>query len=366
MVVHSNNFLNSKFIEICNIINECDVKHIEISFLLNIIKKYFSFNDFILLITNTIYFNKFISICGIDVELFNYIINTIYKNNKGKYKKDYSVEYKLILIFQVKNTLVKWSDLKKSIFYDPKPGIKYHYKSIHSQYIKWCSNNIFKKAFFNFVPSNNSIDTLNGFKFNENDNNFYIVNNNNDLFIDSTSINNKYGSENIVINPELTKKKITKISTISNVDGFVYSVIHLNVNHKTIKYNNVNKEISTAQNDSKTISVSLSEINPNIIIKSTTNEIDLIGDKGYITNEELTYKNNKINMITPIKKNSKNKFIYRNNKKLMYRYIIENTICSIKRDERINIRKDKKIKTFMGWIYISCLNHNLNVNRRNN
>ena len=33
-----------------------------------------------------------------------------------------------------------------------------------------------------------------------------FVNDNNDLFIDSTHINNKYSSENIIVNPELTKK----------------------------------------------------------------------------------------------------------------------------------------------------------------
>lgn len=34
--------------------------------------------------------------------------------------------------------------------------------------------------------------------------------------IDATSINNKYGSENIVINPEYKKKKETKLLIISN------------------------------------------------------------------------------------------------------------------------------------------------------
>jgi hypothetical protein len=96
------------------------------------------------------------------------------------------------------------------------------------------------------------------------------------------------------------------------------------------------------------------------------NEINLIGDKGYITSEQIKYNNNNVKMITPLKKNSKNKFIYRNSKKLCFRYIIENTICSIKKEERINLRKDRKINIFMSWIYISCLNHNLKTNRRLN
>ena len=40
---------------------------------------------------------------------------------------------------------------------------------------------------------------------------------------------------------------------------------------------------------------------------------------------------------------NKNKFIFRNNRKLSYRYIIENTICSHKCDNRINTRKDKNL-----------------------
>lgn len=65
-----------------------------------------------------------------------------------------------------------------------------------------------------------------------------------------------------------------------------------------------------------------------------------------------------------MKQNNKNKFVFRNNKKLNYRYIIENTICSIKKEERINLRKDRKIKVFMGWVYISSLKHNLKTNER--
>lgn len=135
-------------------------------------------------------------------------------------------------------------------------------------------------------------------------------------------------------------------------------------NTKIIKYNNKDKKINTAPNDVKTIVSSIKNINPNIKIKSITNEIDLMGDKGYITDDTHNHNENKINVVTPMKKNSKNKFIYRNNRKLTYRYIIENTICSIKKDNRINTRKDKKMSTYMGWIYISCLNHNLNVNKR--
>jgi hypothetical protein len=109
---------------------------------------------------------------------------------------------------------------------------------------------------------------------------------NNDLFIDSTHINNKYGSENIIVNPELTKKKVTKISTISNIDGFIYSIDNIESKSKTIKFNYKDQKINTPVHDSKTIEMSLKNINPNIKIKSQ--EINLIGDKGYITSNNIT------------------------------------------------------------------------------
>jgi hypothetical protein len=365
MVNHSKFFNDKKYNEIIDLINKSDETHVEISTLMNLINKFTTFSKFILLIKEEIdknIFKKFISICDIKYELFNSIIEII-KINKGNYKEDYCSEYKLILIFQMRNTINKWQDLTKSIFYDPKPNVKYHYKSIQSQYKRWCSDGIFKKAFHKCVPHNNDGE-LSGLKFKDDDDSFYIINDNNDLFIDSTSINNKYGSEGIVVNPELTKKNITKISTISNVNGFIYSISNIDNNIKMIKYNNENKEIKTTPNDVKTIQISLNNINPNIKIKSQVCTLDLIGDKGYIINKTFNYKENTVNVITPLKKNSRNKFIHKNNKKLSYRYIIENTICSYKKDNRINTRKDRKIKTFMGWVYISCLNHNLNINKR--
>ena len=314
---HTENFNNKKYNQIIDLINNSDKSHVEIFTVMNLIKTCITFNNFIMQIKNEPdIFNKFITICNIDPKLFNIFIEQI-KLKKYKYKQDYCDEYKLILIFQLRNSLNKWQDLTKSIFYDPLPNTKYHYKSIQSQYQRWCHNDIFKNGFHSCVPHNNDIE-LSGVTFNDFDNNFYIINENNDLFIDSTSINNKYGSEYISVNPELTKKNITKISTISNVNGFIYSITPIDVNHKTIKYNNTDKDIKTAKNDTKTICISLKEINPNIKIKSLNQTIDLIGDKGYITSEIFKYKENDVKVITPLKKNNKNKFIFRNNRKLSY------------------------------------------------
>ena len=52
--------------------------------------------------------------------------------------------------------------------------------------------------------------------------NYNIIYKTNLLLIDATSINNKYGSENVVMNPEYKKKKVTKLSLIVNTNGFIY------------------------------------------------------------------------------------------------------------------------------------------------
>ncbi len=64
------------------------------------------------------------------------------------------------------------------------------------------------------------------------------------------------------------------------------------------------------------------------------------------------------------------KYIRKNNQKdktknlkISKRKIIENTIACIKKNERIMTRKDHKMHTFMSWIYITCLLHNIKINK---
>ena len=51
-----------------------------------------------------------------------------------------------------------------------------------------------------------------------------------------------------------------------------------------------------------------------------------------------------------------------NNKKLKLRIKVENVINSIKKFNRIKIRKDRNIKYYLSWVYLSCLINNINVN----
>ena len=263
------------------------------------------------------------------------------------------------MMLQLVDNVNKWVALEKLSFYSPENIKTKHYETLRSQYQRWCSKQIFKKAFENVVPYETSISIKNNTQSIANiefDNEIYIVDILKDFFIDSTSINNLRGSEYIVINPELKKKKITKITEISDSDGFVVSVSFTKPLTKKINYHNENITINTAKSDSKCIDETFNNINKNINLDN----IYLIGDKGY----KIAENNQNYKVITPNKKNQKNKLINRHDKqKMKYRHIVENSINGWKHKERINLRKDKKIITFAGWVYLSLLNHNLRINK---
>ena len=94
-------------------------------------------------------------------------------------------------------------------------------------------------------------------------------------------------------------------------------------------------------------------------INNNSKYFTLIGDKAYKTTEKYTLNNKNIKMITPDKKNTVNKNKKFKNKKLKSRVKIENINCFIKKYERITVRKDKKLKYFMSFVYLACLSNNI-------
>jgi hypothetical protein len=95
-----------------------------------------------------------------------------------------------------------------------------------------------------------------------------------DLYIDSTFINNSKGSECVDINPQYTKKKVTKISALCDENKNILSILEIN-NPKT--------------NDVKTIQSTIDNICVNV-----NKSICIVGNKGYLNKKKkYTYKNNK-------------------------------------------------------------------------
>ena len=222
------------------------------------------------------------------IEIFNKIINDRYKMNK--HKKYYSNEYYLINIFEMLNDINKWKTLNKLKSYEPvlinNKLAKSHYDTIRKKFIKWSNDGIFKSAFEECINLNS-------------------VNNDIELIIDSSFINNKYGIEDIGLNTDNKKKKASKISIISDKDKFIYSVINIKINiknnvkiDKRLKINKNKKKFKKRIgfiHDVKTIQTSLDAINN----KYNFNNVILLGDKGYINNKEIYYINKKkVNLVT--------------------------------------------------------------------
>ena len=62
-----------------------------------------------------------------------------------------------------------------------------------------------------------------------------------------------------------------------------------------------------------------------------------------------------IKIITPKRKNEKNQNTYKENKLLKERHHVENTFAIIKKNNRIMIRKDKKLNIYMSFFYLTLL-----------
>ena len=266
--------------------------------------------------------SEFIKLCLIE-------INELNKNiDRNRYKVKYTDEYYLNFIFYILNDINRWSFIINLKGYDSK--FKFHYKTIYNKFLFWSKNKVFYNAFYNY----------------------YYKQNTNLLLIDATSINNKYGSEYIVINPEYRKKKITKLSIISNKSNFIHSV-------EVFEIKNSNDKYKTSIHDVKMINKSLNKIR----VTNKSKYFNLLGDKAYKTKENHKLNKKNIKVITPDKLNTIIKNTKFKKNKLKKRIRVENAINNIKRYERVKTRKDRNIITYMSWVYIASLINNINVNK---
>jgi len=155
------------------------------------------------------------------------------------------------------------------------------------------------------------------------------------LYIDSTVIGNLTGSLPFGYNIKIKNKKSIKISAIVD-NNKVPHMLHVTPsNPHDVKI--MEDLIITNNFDNKSI--------------------NLIGDKGYIKSPEYI-KNIKnqynINLVTPLRNNSKNNIISDINKKLLSkRVIVENFFCLLKKSYlRINFINDKKLNTYNNYLSI--------------
>ena len=331
-----NNYLSMFFYKTTNIETDFILSCTKIIDFLNVIRiKNILFNDLLINIRKTHDKMTFIlRLFNINISFFYSLVKILeepYKYSDKQFK--YCIEYNLFLILYMKNNLNNWSSLQHLILcHNP-------YGSVYNQFLRWSKKDLFFKA------------------FNENINeNIDIINKHEIHIIDASACNNKYGSENITINPEYKKKKVTKISLLCNEDKIITAVVPFNINLTNKKFKN--EYIKTYVHDSKTIQKTIDKVDKNITIKH------ILGDGGYKTKEEIKHNDKVIKIITPNRKNQKNNLINNEEKNELCkkRYKVENVFSSIKmNNERIFLRKDRKLKHFMSWFYIACLEHNIKI-----
>lgn len=177
--------------------------------------------------------------------------------------------------------------------------------------------------------------------------NIYInkyISNNCSLLIDSTIIYNKYGITKIGRNKFYKNKKTTKISLMTDINGFPLSILFMKGNYHD---NSVfNKHIRDAY-----------LLIPDNIKKT------VIADKAYSSYKNYTLLNS-LNMdhIIPPRKNMK---IYNNYKYDKYEYIkrikVEHIFARLKTYKRLNLRYDKMIRNFSGFVLLAFSIIGLNI-----
>ena len=100
----------------------------------------------------------------------------------------------------------------------------------------------------------------------------------------------------------------------------------------------------------------------NIKVKfNESSQLTLTGDLGYLSSKEYTFNNNKIELITPLRKNQKKILTEKEKKSLKTRYKIENGFSLLKQIERLMVRKDRNMKSFISFVFISCSIENYKI-----
>ena len=251
-------------------------------------------------------------------EYQNLILEQVSLLCPNKRTSKYSNEYYLEKIIHVLRDVVSWNSLQKVFKFKQKT----HYKTIQDIHFKWATAEVFKKAHTKLIETKklskiNSSTTLN-------------------LFIDSTAIFNKTGQE-LVNYGEYKKKKTTKISVICNENKDILDVTFY----------------KGSEHDTKTIEPSLQ----NIINTTSFRKINLTGDLGYLSNlkKRTELKDKKIILITPTRKNMRRRTTKIEKNHLHKRYLVENSIQTLKRFNRISVRKDKLIKTYSSFVYLALI-----------
>lgn len=242
----------------------------------------------------------------------------------NKYNSKYDNHYYLKNIIYVLNDFVSWKSLKYSKFIESTSI--YHYKSIHKKHILWSNSRVYYYAYNEIINNNN------------------LCNITENLYIDNTLIINKYGSEDIGFgNGICRKKKYTSLTAVINENKKPVLVF------KNSSYSKRNNTIHTLPHETNSLLISIDALEHKID-KPTY----FVGDKGFIINKN-KINNKYVSIVTPKKTNQKIKNTDDENKRLNNRSSIEIFFGKLKNHNRILVRRDKLINTYLGFVYLGCI-----------
>ena len=233
-------------------------------------------------------------------EILNYVNIKLPRIRKSKYDYSYYLNQFVLVLTKLSN----WTSLNYVVNSNSKD---YHYKSIYNEYIRWTNANIFVNAYELLL--NKYYLKLKHVKKSKTIN----------LFIDSTFILNKHGSQSVAKHYEYKKKNATKVSLIADVSKNILGV-YIPPNSNT--------------HDVKLVDLTIDNIKLKL---NDIKNINLIGDKGYISK-------NKYNINTKFE-----------HKLLELQYTVEHSINELKRADRLTSRKDKINITFLSFIYLRLI-----------
>lgn len=256
-----------------------------------------------------------------EIEIF--IVKFIDKNFPMKRKSKYSTSECLRYIYLILKYGFPWRFLQYI-------GVKC-WNTIYKRFVYWVNNNVFK-LIFEFLIEQYRKEQL--------DKNRTIFKN---LFIDSSMVKNINGEHKELLgrNHYDRGRFASKISIICDTNKVPFSISFYKANI----------------HDIHTIEDSLKNINNNLVPDYRIKPL-LIGDKGYIINNEkkqIIEKIFKRKLITPTRKNQKkkNSKIYSN--ALKKRYVIEHIFNKLDSYERIRQRRERKIKVFKEFHFFAIL-----------
>ncbi len=249
-----------------------------------------------------------------DFKFINALVKYINLNFPNKRKSKYSNHYYVKNIFYVLKTGIQWNYLI----------CESHFTSVYKKFILWTKNNVFNNFF------KNNVDLYLTYKLINND---YLK----DVYIDSSHIKNINGCDTIGHNHYDRFRNSTKCHII--VDENIIPI--------TYSFTSGNK------NDASQIKILIDNLSK--YRTDNRRSINVIGDKGYISkNLYEHYKNKNLFLITPHKKNQKNKINYGYKKfKLYDRYKVEFLFMKLDKFRRILLRFEKKVCNFISFHLIA-------------